>query len=150
MAKTGSSIQIRDVHRREYRRTMRRVLVGSIVLWFVLAIFLSDAIGGGIIVPLSIIMIIGLGIVRVSTWLRYRRDMQAELVGDNSPPLHDDVAAGAAQRTLDGDPASVAVAGTSLETPRAQGIPAGWFPDPWRNAAERYWDGTQWTGHMRG
>ena len=25
--------------------------------------------------------------------------------------------------------------------------PAGWYPDPWRQAAQRWWDGTQWTHH---
>jgi hypothetical protein len=26
--------------------------------------------------------------------------------------------------------------------------PPGWYPDPWRRAARRYWDGRQWTGHV--
>ena len=25
--------------------------------------------------------------------------------------------------------------------------PAGWYPDPWSQATQRYWDGAQWTGH---
>jgi hypothetical protein len=25
--------------------------------------------------------------------------------------------------------------------------PPGWHPDPWGQAAQRYWDGTAWTGH---
>jgi hypothetical protein len=25
--------------------------------------------------------------------------------------------------------------------------PAGWYPDPWGKAAQRWWDGRQWTGH---
>jgi len=25
--------------------------------------------------------------------------------------------------------------------------PAGWFPDPWNNAAVRFWDGRTWTSH---
>jgi len=25
--------------------------------------------------------------------------------------------------------------------------PAGWFPDPWNNAAVRFWDGRAWTSH---
>lgn len=25
--------------------------------------------------------------------------------------------------------------------------PAGWYPDPWGQAAQRWWDGSQWTGH---
>jgi HEAT repeat protein len=26
--------------------------------------------------------------------------------------------------------------------------PAGWYPDPWRQAAQRYWDGAAWTAHV--
>ncbi len=26
--------------------------------------------------------------------------------------------------------------------------PPGWYPDPYRQAARRYWDGRQWTGHV--
>jgi hypothetical protein len=26
--------------------------------------------------------------------------------------------------------------------------PPGWYPDPWRRAVRRYWDGQQWTGHI--
>ena len=25
--------------------------------------------------------------------------------------------------------------------------PAGWYPDPWQQAAHRWWDGTAWTSH---
>ena len=25
--------------------------------------------------------------------------------------------------------------------------PAGWYPDPWNGAHQRFWDGTQWTGY---
>ena len=25
--------------------------------------------------------------------------------------------------------------------------PAGWYPDPWKAATQRYWDGKAWTGH---
>lgn len=32
----------------------------------------------------------------------------------------------------------------------APGAPPGWHPDPWAAAALRYWDGTQWTGHVSG
>ena len=28
--------------------------------------------------------------------------------------------------------------------------PAGWYPDPWRAAPQRYWDGSQWTEHTGG
>lgn len=27
-------------------------------------------------------------------------------------------------------------------------VSAGWYPDPWRLAALRWWDGTQWTGNV--
>ena len=30
------------------------------------------------------------------------------------------------------------------------GAPPGWHPDPWAAAALRYWDGSQWTGHVAG
>jgi Domain of unknown function (DUF4190)/Protein of unknown function (DUF2510) len=26
--------------------------------------------------------------------------------------------------------------------------PPGWYPDPWRRAVRRYWDGRRWTGHI--
>ena len=32
----------------------------------------------------------------------------------------------------------------------APGAPPGWHPDPWAAAALRYWDGSQWTGHVSG
>jgi hypothetical protein len=32
----------------------------------------------------------------------------------------------------------------------APAVPEGWYHDPWRTAAYRYWDGTQWTGHVSG
>jgi Domain of unknown function (DUF4328)/Protein of unknown function (DUF2510) len=28
--------------------------------------------------------------------------------------------------------------------------PPGWYPDPWRQAPLRYWDGVQWTGYTSG
>jgi Domain of unknown function (DUF4190)/Protein of unknown function (DUF2510) len=30
----------------------------------------------------------------------------------------------------------------------SQPTPPGWYPDPWRRAARRYWDGQRWTGHI--
>lgn len=42
-------------------------------------------------------------------------------------------------------PSQGAVAGAP-----AQESSAGWFPDPWKQAPERYWDGRQWTAHVRG
>jgi len=26
--------------------------------------------------------------------------------------------------------------------------PAGWYADPWDDGERRYWDGTEWTGHV--
>jgi hypothetical protein len=28
--------------------------------------------------------------------------------------------------------------------------PPGWYPDPWKQAAQRFWDGTQWTHRIAG
>ncbi|HEY0248476.1 MAG TPA: DUF2510 domain-containing protein [Gryllotalpicola sp.] len=28
--------------------------------------------------------------------------------------------------------------------------PPGWYPDPWQQAAQRFWDGTQWTHRIAG
>lgn len=34
------------------------------------------------------------------------------------------------------------------EPPEPSTSPPGWYPDPWAQANQRYWDGTQWTGHI--
>lgn len=57
-----------------------------------------------------------------------------------------DFAAAAGQQEIDTGQAAVA---TSPAAP-VQHVPAGWFPDPQKAARERYWDGTQWTAHLRG
>lgn len=36
-----------------------------------------------------------------------------------------------------------------MTTPSAP-VAAGWYPDPWNAAPQRYWDGAQWTGHVAG
>jgi hypothetical protein len=45
-----------------------------------------------------------------------------------------------------GPVASVSGQGTSA----SHEVQAGWYPDPRREARERYWDGAQWTEHLRG
>ena len=38
--------------------------------------------------------------------------------------------------------------GVSVFQPRAPALPPpGWHPDPWGQAAQRYWDGASWTQH---
>lgn len=29
-------------------------------------------------------------------------------------------------------------------------VPPGWYPDPWQQAAQRFWDGNQWTHRVSG
>ncbi len=33
--------------------------------------------------------------------------------------------------------------------PPAGGPPPGWYDDPWGSPAKRWWDGSQWTGHVQ-
>jgi uncharacterized protein len=33
--------------------------------------------------------------------------------------------------------------------PPGEDVPPGWYPDPWRQAALRWWDGTAWTGELQ-
>ena len=38
--------------------------------------------------------------------------------------------------------------GVSVFQPKAPALPPpGWHPDPWGQAAQRYWDGASWTQH---
>lgn len=37
--------------------------------------------------------------------------------------------------------------GSAGSTPPGS-TPAGWYPDPWGAAPQRWWDGTQWTAHV--
>jgi membrane protein implicated in regulation of membrane protease activity len=85
MAKTATTIHIREAHQREYRRTMRRIAASSVILWFLLALFLAGSHAGSAIVPVSIIMLVGLAVIRFSLWRRYRRDMNAELINESQP-----------------------------------------------------------------
>lgn len=34
------------------------------------------------------------------------------------------------------------------QSPAPTQPPAGWYPDPWRQSAQRWWDGSQWTQHV--
>ena len=36
---------------------------------------------------------------------------------------------------------------TTPPPPPPSAVPAGWYPDPWQQAPQRWWDGSQWTGH---
>jgi hypothetical protein len=85
MAKTASTIQIRDTHRREYQRDMRRIVVGSIILWFILAIWLGNSFGAEAVFVMSIILSVGLIVARVARWMSYRRDLRVELASQQSP-----------------------------------------------------------------
>jgi hypothetical protein len=51
------------------------------------------------------------------------------------------------------EPAHVRGALEALGQARAEAAaspspPAGWYPDPWRQAAQRYWDGSAWTAYL--
>jgi type II secretory pathway pseudopilin PulG len=43
---------------------------------------------------------------------------------------------------------------SDAEVPRmsepASSTPAGWYPDPWKQAGQRWYDGGDWTGHVDG
>ncbi len=51
-------------------------------------------------------------------------------------------AAGPARPAATAPPAPAAPATATFHAP------AGWYPDPWRAAAWRWWDGREWTGHV--
>jgi hypothetical protein len=65
------------------------------------------------------------------------------------PKCGHDFAAAAGQQAIDTRQAAVAGATGGAPPPTRQ-VPPGWFPDPNREARERYWDGRQWTEHLRG
>lgn len=68
MPKTASSIQVKELHRREYRRTMRRIVGGSILLWIVIAVVLANNDSAGTLMQVSIIMMVALAITRIVMW----------------------------------------------------------------------------------
>jgi uncharacterized protein len=35
------------------------------------------------------------------------------------------------------------------QDPPGENVPPGWYPDPWRAAALRWWDGNAWTGEVQ-
>ena len=80
MARNAQSIAIRDTHRREYKRTMRLVLSGSVILWFVMAVLLAGNHAGSVIVPMSFLLLVAVAGARVFFWTRYRRDVKVELM----------------------------------------------------------------------
>jgi hypothetical protein len=55
------------------------------------------------------------------------------------------------QQSVEPEPAPPAGVPPAPEpTVAAHTVPPGWYHDPWRVAAYRYWDGSQWTGHVSG
>lgn len=44
--------------------------------------------------------------------------------------------------------AEQAMAWRAAYAARAAAPPAAWYPDPWRQARRRWWDGRAWTGHV--
>ena len=66
MAKNALLIEKRESHRREYRRTMRRIVAGSVVLWFVLAVALSNNDSASAIVPMSVVLLVALAATRIT------------------------------------------------------------------------------------
>lgn len=52
-----------------------------------------------------------------------------------------------AQRAMEWRAAYAARAGAPVES-AAPAPAAGWYPDPWRQARLRWWDGGAWTGHV--
>lgn len=63
---------------------MRLIAACSIVLWLVLAVWLGNSFGAEAVFGMSIVLAVGLLVVRIALWVRYRRDMRAEL--SSQPP----------------------------------------------------------------
>ncbi len=68
-------------------------------------------------------------------WLHLLRIVEEELPGF---PL---------ENTHEAGPAEIVQPETVVH-PDSPSTPAGWYPDPWRAAELRYWDGAEWTGHV--
>jgi membrane protein CcdC involved in cytochrome C biogenesis len=62
---------------------MNRIVVLSIIVWIVLTIWLGGSFGADAVIAMSAILAIGLVITRITLWVRYRRDMRAELAGQH-------------------------------------------------------------------
>jgi hypothetical protein len=65
-----------------------------------------------------------------------------KVVAEPARPSYGQNAAPAAPRASSPAPTPQLVAATA-------GPPAGWYADPARQAAQRYWSGAAWTGHLR-
>lgn len=71
-------------------------------------------------------------------WSRHGRSQLAALAAAREAPA--------------GHPRSTHPVPTQPDSPEAgesaTGFPAGWYQDPWGQAAQRWWDGTKWTTHL--